>query len=420
MDAIGSADDEQSGRTTGEPGRVSAGCLAGVPEQTPGADSTGLALKKSDALRALRRSVVVAWVSAMLAIGLLWGQFLASVLHPWGRTFAALAVVAAASLLACLVIGLWRIVRGPRRWAALGLTGMGLVPAGLVASVVLAGAMQYRRGEIGRSVPFIFFAMAGASLGEVEAPWKYPHRLESAHLIMYFGDNIKTPERDLDAMEKHVTNLVRMTRRPLRAKIAWIRGSLLGQSRLSVGGLALASDASPAEALDRHELAHAVIYQAMSPSTRPPMLLAEGWAESRSQDPVKLAEAALYARSEIERLASRPVGEVRQHLAGWHDGEGWGQLVAMRRAGDAHTMSYVRELTGPFWYHRDKGPTYAIGGGFADHIVRTYGADRFVALYLACRPGRFDEACWAVLNRTTDEVERDFWLECERMTGKRR
>ena len=374
----------------------------------------------TDVLKGLRRSVVVAWVSAMLAIGLLWGQFLASVLHPWGRTFAALAVVAGSSLIACLLLGLWRMVRGPRRWAALGLTGMGMVPAALVASVILAGAMQYRRGEIGRSVPFIFFAMAGTSLGEVEAPWRYAHRLESDHIFMYFNDNVKTPERDLEAMERHVANLERMTRRPLRAKIAWIRGSLLGQSRLSVGGLALASDASPAEALDRHELAHAVLYQAMSPATQPPMLLAEGWAESRSQDPVKLAEAALNTRSTIEQFAALPPSESRKILAEWQDGASWGQLIDARRAAGTKKLSYIRELTGPFWYHRDRGPVYPIGGGFADHIVRTHGADRFVAIYLASRPGRFDEACKAILGRTADEVESEFWLDCERMTGKRR
>ncbi len=373
-----------------------------------------------DVLKGLRRSVVVAWVSAMFAIGLLWGQFLASVLHPWGRSFVALAVVAAGSLLACLVLGLWRIARGPRRWAALGLTGMALVPAGMVASVILAGAIQYRRGEIGRSVPFIFFAMAGASLGEVEAPRRYRYRLESDHLVMHFNDDIKTPGRDLEAMERHVANLERMTRRPLRAKIAWIRGPLLGQSRLSVGGMALASDAGPADALDRHELAHAVIYQAMSPATQPPMLLAEGWAESRSQDPVRLAEAALAARSTIEHFAVLPPTEAGEILSKWHEGASWGQLVDARRAVGSGKLSYIRELTGPAWYHRDRGPVYPIGGGFADHIVRTHGADRFVALYLASRPGRFDQACKAVLGRTTDEVEAEFWLDCERMTGKPR
>ena len=370
------------------------------------------------ALGLLRGAVAVAWLSAILAAGLLWVEYLASMLHPWGRAFAALAVVAAGSLVGCLLIGLWRMVRGPRRLAALAWTGMGLVPACLVGAVIFAGALQYRRGEIGRSVPFIFFAMAGVSLGEVEAPWHYPHRLESKHLVMYYSDNIGTPESDLEAMERHVANLERMTRRPLRAKIAWIRGPLLGQGKLSVGGLALASEASPAGVLDRHELAHAVLYQAMTPATRPPMLLAEGWAESRSQDATYLAETAMRQRTTIEQLAALPPVRAAEILAGWNDREGWERLVAARRDLGAARFSYVRELAGPFWYHRDRGPVYSIGGGFADHVVRTYGADRFMALYLACRPGRFDEACKAVLHRTTDEVESEFWRECARMTGR--
>ena len=57
-----------------------------------------------------------------------------------------------------------------------------------------------------------------------------------------------------------------------RAKIWWIRGSLLGQGPLAIGGLALGSSKSPANHTDRHELAHAVLYQGNDPDTNPPTL----------------------------------------------------------------------------------------------------------------------------------------------------
>ena len=45
------------------------------------------------------------------------------------------------------------------------------------------------------------------------------------------------------------------------------------------------------------------------------------------------------------------------------------------------------ELLGPAWYRHDSGPVYHIGGAFVEYVLRKYGTDRFVELYLTCRPG---------------------------------
>ncbi|MDB5351825.1 MAG: hypothetical protein JWN86_3072 [Planctomycetota bacterium] len=369
-----------------------------------------------DRLRGLRRCVNLAWISVSLAGGLLWGQYLMRVLHPYAWAFVVTAIVAILSTLGVLLLGSWRVLAGPRRGAAVGLLIAGMMPAASVAGLIVAGAQQYRRGHIAPTVPFVLFAIAGSSLGEIEAANRYPSRMESPHLVMFYDDWVRDPRAELAEMERHVANLERMTRRPLRAKIHWVRGPLLGQHHLAIGGLALGSDATPVAAVDRHELAHAVIYQAMPPGLSPAMLLSEGWAEAQSRDAAALAERAIGMRELIRNLATQSEAQVKEILAGWQDAEGFGQLAGRARVVGPRSMSFLRELTSPFWFHRDRTINYAIGGAFADHVVRTYGADRFVALYLASRPGGFEGACQDVLRQPLDKVESDFWHDLERQT----
>lgn len=366
-------------------------------------------------LRVLQGFAWAAWLFTFLAAALLWGEFLASVLHPWAWTFIVLAIGSIASTLGCLILGVWRALAGPSRMRALGLLALGLVPATLIGVLIAAGADQYRRGQISRSVPFIAFAMAGASLGEIEARWRYPHRLESDRLVMYYDSRVTNPQRELEDLDRHVANLERMMKRPLRAKIWWVRGTLLGQRWLSIAGTSLGSDASPARAVDRHELAHAVMYQAMTPATSPTMLLAEGWAESRSCDVLDLAERALNDRATVASLATQTEDDRRKSLAGWADAAGYEWLARRSRELGPERFHLVRELTEPWWYHRDRGAAYNVGGAFVDYLVRTYGADRFVEFYLAVRPGQVDEACKQTLGHPLDDVESHFWRECERL-----
>jgi S1-C subfamily serine protease len=47
--------------------------------------------------------------------------------------------------------------------------------------------------------------------------------------------------------------------------------------------------------------------------------------------------------------------------------------------------------------------------------VRKYGAERFLQLYFACRPGRFEAECLAQLGVEFDALESEFWAEVERL-----
>jgi hypothetical protein len=190
--------------------------------------------------------------------------------------------------------------------------------------------------------------MAGLSLMEAQAPFAYPGRLETSRLVMFYDDRVQKPEADIQAMDQHLAQMELETGLYLREKIHWVRGRLLGQGALCLNGLALGSSESPASSLDRHELAHALVYQHHEPDTEPPTLLSEGWAVAQERGYAQLAQVVLDMR--------RPHGPVGIHKK-WTGCEG----------------NCLGELTGPDWYHQDSGPVYSIGGAFADFLIKKHG-----------------------------------------------
>jgi hypothetical protein len=241
--------------------------------------------------------------------------------------------------------------------------------------------------------------MAVASLMVLQAKSTCPHRIESERLVMFYDDRVTDPQRDLEAMDQHVAQLERETGKPLRERIYWVRGELLGQRRMAFSGIALGSSRSPTNwetadhpdrlSEDRHELAHAVILQLQPADTDAPTLLIEGWAE---------AHAGMTSHKRAEGA--------KQSRALWWE-----------RTGAGPTRSYLRELTGPSWYHRIDGPVYSVGGALAEFVARKYGTERFLRWYFASRPGRFEAGCTEQLGVEFDTLESEFWAEVERLTG---
>jgi hypothetical protein len=302
---------------------------------TPGPDPAGRgeppAQGRSRAsLKRLRRCALLAGVGSGLSIALLWGQNRLGVLHPSPALLVLSLVVSFASATCGVVDALWRIVRGPGRRGAAAWGLACLLPIGLWAGLAACALHRARAGDFPKDVLTDVIRMAAASLMEGQARWAYPHRMESARLVMFYDDQVTDPRRDLEAMERHVARLEVMTGTPLRAKIHWVRGGLLGQQRMAVGGLALGRSSSPADwetadhpdrlSVDRHELAHAVLHQLQRPDAAPPALLVEGWADRRAQ----------WAKQ------SRDL---------WR-----------RRTGAGPASSYLRELTGDARYSRTDGP----------------------------------------------------------------
>jgi hypothetical protein len=345
--------------------------------------------------------VAIGWPAWFFSFGLLRSQQLAGVIHPDVFPFALLLTL---SILANLVgagVSMWQTVRGPRRWNAGAWAVVCLMPLAFCGSLA---AYTLRQGASGQSFPknilSDFALMATAALMEGQARLAYPHRMESQRLVMFYDDRVTDPNKDLAAMDRYIATLEGATGRPLRAKIHWVRGEVFGRRQFAIRGLVLGSSQSPANwdtadhplhlSVDRHELAHGVIYQLQPPDADPPTLLIEGWAETQSGLlPQKQAEFALKSR----RL--------------WRE-----------HAGVGPATSYLRELTGTAWYRRVDGAVYSVGAPLARYILKKYGSDRFLRLYFACRPGQFADACEAELGIGLDNLESEFWAEVERWAGE--
>jgi hypothetical protein len=341
--------------------------------------------------------VALAWAAWLLTNGLLWAEYEFSVLHPYSLLFLVLLLLTILSTLFNVIYGFWRLLRGPKRRRVAGLMAVGLAPALLWLALVAHGMRVLQRHDTSQGQLWGIMSQAMASVMELQLEYtsSYPHRLESEHLVMWYDARVTFPDRDIQAMDNHVSRLMQMTGVPLRAKIYWVRGELAGKSRMAIFGLALGSSTSPSDwesadhpdylSLDRHELAHAVLHQRYQPDTDPPTLLVEGWAESQSGlKREKLAFFALHSRK-----------------------------LRMERTGG----SYLRELVTPSWYHRVDGPAYSVGGALADYLICTYGVEKFLQLYFACKPVSFEADCCRVCGMDFDTLENAFWREAERLVA---
>jgi hypothetical protein len=373
-----------------------------------------------DVLRPLRQRAIVAWVGWCLSVGFLWIQHRLHVLHPYALPWLFLLALTFGAALGALLRGLWRLLRGPQRRASLGWALAGSIPALLWLTLAGYGFQQWGRRQVPHNLLWSLAQMAGASLMETQVRFTYPHRLETQRLVMFYDDRVTDPEGDIQEMDRHVAAMEKETGLPLQTKVYLVRGKLLGLSRLSILGLALGSWESPANSLDRHELAHAVLYQHYSPDTEPPMLLVEGWAESQSQNSKTLAEQALSHRQflvECGRTWGGQSDSQKEEMArSFVDREGLARLLEKVSQGGELT-SFLRELTDSFWYHHDNGPIYPVGGAFVDFLLREYGTRRFVDLYFACRPETFEAECQRVYGADLDTLEKRFWADAERLAG---
>jgi hypothetical protein len=372
-----------------------------------------------DESRPVRQAALLAWAGMVLSGLLLAAEFGLCILHPPGIPLLALIVLTCAATIRCVRCGEGMIRLGARGRAVSAWIAIGLIPLFVELNVCGYGFYKLKqRHEIRRDWPSILLVMTGASLMETQAYALVPHRQESARLIMVFDDRVTDPHHDLAAMEGHLERMEKLTGFRLRARILWSRVPLVGQERVSLLGLALGSHQSPADSCDRHELAHAFLNERHTPATSPPTFLVEGWAEAQSNSHEENRRMVNYLRDEIAEMARLPESERKERARNVYDPEGAGRLWSQAAANGGQVPSYLREMSGPFWYHRDLGAVYAFGGAFVDFLIREFGAPKFVELYLASRPDQFADACQRVLGVDVDTLERRFWADVARFTSE--
>lgn len=378
----------------------------------PVSDEAGLGF------RGQRRRAAIAWTGGVLSVVLLAIEYRLRVLHPASVLFLFFMALTLGPALAAVAFALWRVVTGNYRHMSPRWTIAAVLPAIGWATWGAYGFRILHTREVPRNLPMRLLEMAGASVMEARAVYLMPHRIETSRLIMFYDDGIPDPQRDAAEMDQHVARMETLTGLRFRTKIFLVRAPILANRHVSFLGLAFGSSQGPAGYVDRHELAHAVIGQHGGLSADPPTLLGEGWAESQSKSSEQLAEEAVNLRGLISDLRLKwprtSPSQKEDLLRAFVDREGIARLISMDSPNGGEP-SYLRELTSSFWYHHDNGAVYSIGGALADHVIRTYGAGKFVRLYFACRPDRFEQECKRVLGIDLESLEKNFWHDEERI-----
>lgn len=328
--------------------------------------------------RTVVRAALVAWVLGAALTG--WMGWLArrQALHPHYL----LALVLFAGLVASTAVaiggGLWELIRGSRRGAAL-LVVVAIVPLGFWASVGLYGRSCWHVRFVPHNLMMNLAKVAAAMIFRLEAEREYPNRIVTDRLVMLY-DRLDDPARDAQAMDEHLRRLEQLLGSPLREKVFWIRGRLraLDLGPLSIHGIAIGSGQSPSDwqsggRLDRHELAHAALDAYRTAGADPPFLVHEGWAERNGgASEAELAEEAIRLRNANPRFG-------------------------------------IRDLFAADRYHLDDGEAYGLGGAFVDFLVRTYGVASFVRFYNSCRPDTYASTFQECFGTELHTAETQFW-----------
>lgn len=318
----------------------------------------------------LRRYVALSWVGFVLPVGSLWLQHRLGQYHGIAWLWLPAAIVGLAAGAASLLLGLWKAYRAPRRVVTLGWTLAGVFPLLLwagFATLLLNNQGPLILHKIGR--------LAGTNVFELHARLSYPHRLETDRLIMYYDDGVTDPTGDAAAMEAHLARLEKILGQRQRVKIHWIRGGPNSANVCwCVNCVAVGEETSPLTRIDRHEVAHALLFQFTTPDADPPTLLIEGWARAVEGHPEPLATTAVKFR---------------------------------------HPELPMEALLAAEGYHRVLPWSYSYGGALVDYLIRHYGAERFLELYNTCRSPSFPADFQRVYGMSFAEMEKAFWREME-------
>jgi hypothetical protein len=87
----------------------------------------------------LVRLAVAVWMAWLGLVGLMFGMLRLGALHPHFLPVTAVLVVLLAAGLSLLILGIWRLLRGPRRMHALACLLLGLPPLGFLAGHLMYG-----------------------------------------------------------------------------------------------------------------------------------------------------------------------------------------------------------------------------------------------------------------------------------------
>jgi hypothetical protein len=334
----------------------------------------------------LARLALLVWACWLCLLLLLGGQLVGRVWHPDFLPVTAMLVLMLAAGLALLIGAGWRLARGPNRRQALSRLLLGLAPMLFLSSLIVYGVSMVSGGQTPLNLGTKLLATMAESILDLVARFQYPQRTYGAKLVMSSAPMDSALARaQVTAMDRHVRGLEARLGRTFSGRIHWVRGPLWGK-QFGLNGLCSGSlpgemhpDAEGLTWLDRHEMAHCVMF-AFAPlvSFEPPTVLIEGWAQANmGTAPIDLS---VRAWSEAER-------------------------------GNAPLL---RDLTGPEWYASHHRTVYDQGAPLVQFLLETFGPDRFLELYSTCRQASFSADCQRVLGKSLDQLEADFRMAIDR------
>ena len=327
---------------------------------------------------------------ATLVAGGVWGAGLATavwtrdrnVMHPGFIPLGLIFIVGVtATIYGVLPLMVW-LVRGPDRWRGFA-WGAALLIFGALWGAPMAWGQLTMSGRSAsvrwRQIPLVSSWLEsavpyGAALLDGITRLVYPQRLEGRKCVMIYRGG-PAGGAAVAAMDRHIEALERLLGRTCEGKVHWVRGRLFGVGGVYFQGMAFGSDwkeqvdHQELDTLDRHEVAHFVAENLAGPYHEAPAMLQEGWAESQSLDP--------------GRLAWRTLGE------------------QMSRGGFC-----IDELVDADSYLRRDYRPYNVGGALVDYVLRRHGGPKFLELYSTCRFATFAADCQRVLGVGPAELDR--------------
>jgi len=334
-------------------------------------------------LRWTIRFAVATWLAAaglVLVFALFWRMFYAPPHAFW-------AVVTTGALLLAgaltTVVGICQFVRGPRRALTAAVVLLGTTP---IVGFAMLFLTLYLKAEYRQPIQFdaptrlvMFWAEAVCDL---EARWRYSRWTPGRHVVLL--DDGRTPQTAqlVERMDEHIEQMSNLLHVPVPPGTArWVRGPLLGKHGIALVSWAICDMGEPVGDLtpfDRHEMAHVAMARMGDADQSPPMLLAEGWAESQSKDRADL-------------------------------------ILGLAQRLDQDTYYTLQELISPEWYGRSAGPAYSHGGPLVVYLLEHYGPEKFFRFYHGVRPATFPADCERILGDPWPVVEEQFWqwLETE-------
>ena len=307
-----------------------------------------------DPLRWTRRSVVMVCVAWAALYGLSAWQLFARVLQPCCAWILSIALVEFAAVMVALSTGFFRVVRGPKRLAALTWLLAAALPILLIVAHASYGfwAAQTRSHRL--TFRLRILSPGGEALCDAESRWRYPSWIEGDRIVM-IGNPAATSEEAAAAMDRHVERMEAILGSRHPGKVRWVRGSLLGTDGrsmhgYSICGLRLDENLDGLDYVDRHEVAHNVLNDQLPAMSHPPSVVTEGWAQLQSS-----------------RSRARAAGLIRLD----------------QREGRELSL---RELLSSQWYDNADPQPYNYGEILVDYLVGRSGGAKLLEFCGVCRP----------------------------------